>query len=84
MTLNNVVSGFRACGIYPFNPSIFDVQRDSDSEVSDIKRLAYIPLLTPIKKKSSFEDHVSYQMILMMILVMMIIVILIQYMFSQY
>ena len=57
MTSKNIIAGFRACGVCPLDPSVFQVSfEESDPEATEIGKkfdLTYIPLLTPMKKSRS-------------------------------
>jgi len=54
MTPRNIMAGFRACGICPFDPSVVrPISEDSDSGTKDIQEessLVYVPLVTPTKQ----------------------------------
>ena len=62
MTSKNIISGFRACGVCPFNPSAIQLQSESEDTDSDIRTksgLAYIPLFTSSEDEGdcSSSDH---------------------------
>ena len=61
MTARNVISGFRACGVCPLNPHVFQAKVDESSgEDSDADcSLPFVPLLTPRKKRcEAAQDEV--------------------------
>ena len=59
MTGNNIVSSFRATGIYPFNSHAFDelITKEPKKPLAEKGNLMYIPLYTP--SKHTCRPHVT-------------------------
>lgn len=58
MTPTNIIAGFRACGVCPLDPSVFEVptkDEDADNSASSEYGLPFIPFLTPVKKVAAKE-----------------------------
>ena len=54
MSAKNVMSGFKVCGVYPFNREVFDVPEErytsfKPEKLSEISGLKFIPMHSPMQ-----------------------------------